>query len=331
MHIFYPSGHIRHCPVSEIENGEAIAHEEVPARAERIKAALVASGRTVEDVSVAVPHTLLSRIHSLRYLKTFQKVAASATNVQIPSVFPYGAHTTAFHLRAEFGAISFDTYTPVFTGTFKAAMESAACAYAGARSLIRGNQYAYAICRPPGHHAGPSYMGGYCYINNAAVAAQVLSTRGRVAIIDVDFHHGNGTQDIFYDRSDVLFTSLHADPSWKFPYFTGCANERGIGKGKGYTRNYPLSKGTDNRVYDATFVRALTYIKAFHPKFLVVSLGFDTHVDDPIGGFRLTTGYYQQMAKRFIKLGIPTVFVQEGGYNTSALGKNVVSFFSDIS
>ena len=331
MQIFYPSGHIRHCPVSEIENGEAIAHEEVPARAERIQAALVASGRIVRDVSVTVPQTVLSRIHTRKYLKTFQKVAASAVEVQIPSVFPYGGHTTASHLRAEFGAMSFDTYTPVFKGTFKAAMESASCAYAGARSLMRGSQYAYAICRPPGHHAGPSYMGGYCYINNAAVAAQALSIRGRVAIIDVDFHHGNGTQDIFYNRSDVLFTSLHADPSWKFPYFTGYASERGIGKGKGYTRNYPLSKGTDDHMYDATLVRALTYIRAYQPKFLVVSLGFDTHVDDPIGGFRLTTAYYREMAKRLMGLGIPTVFVQEGGYNTGALGGNVVSFFSDIS
>jgi len=331
MHIFYPSNHIRHCPVSEIENGEAIVHEEVPERVERLKAALVAAGRTVEDVSITVPQTVVAHVHARNYLQTFQKVALSADSAQIPSVFPYGGHTTTSHLRAAFGAMSFDTYTPVFKGTYKAALESASCAYAGARAVLRGNKYTYALCRPPGHHAGPSYMGGYCYINNAAIAAHVLSAHGRVAIIDVDFHHGNGTQDIFYDRSDVLFTSLHADPSWKFPYFTGYVSERGIGKGKGYTRNYPLAKGTDDRLYDATLVRAVTYIKTFHPKFLVVSLGFDTHVDDPIGGFRLTTRYYREMAQRLMSLGVPTVFVQEGGYNTSALGRNAVSFFSDIS
>lgn len=331
MQIFYPAGHIRHCPVSEIENGEAIPHEEVPERVEHIKAALVAAGRTVEDVSLTVPSSILSRVHTPVYLRTFKSIAAMADEAQIPSVFPYGGHTRTDHLRGQFGGVSFDTYTPVFKGTFAAALESASCAYAGARSLAQGNMYAYAICRPPGHHAGSSYMGGYCYINNAGVAAEYLSRKGRVAIIDVDFHHGNGTQDIFYGRSDVLFTSLHADPDWKFPYFTGRANERGVGKGKGYTRNFPLSKGTGDRVYDATLVRALQYIAAFHPKFLVVSLGFDTHVDDPIGGFALTTVYYRKMAERLMDLGIPTVFVQEGGYNTGALGKNVQSFFSRIS
>jgi len=331
MHIYYPAGHIKHCPVWEIENGEAIPHEEIPERVEHIKASLVAVGRTVEDVALTVPSSLLFHIHSPKYMCTLKNVAASASDAQIPSVFSYGGHTKANHLRAQFGAISFDTYTPVFKGTFAAAVESASCAYAGARSLLRGTMYSYAICRPPGHHAGSSYMGGYCYINNAAVAAQYLTAHGRVAIIDVDFHHGNGTQDIFYGRSDVLFTSLHADPSWKFPYFTGNINERGIGKGKGYTRNFPLQKGTDDRVYDATLVRALKYVAAFHPNYLVVSLGFDTHVDDPIGGFALTTDYYQKMAKRFMDFGIPTVFVQEGGYNTSALGKNVTSFFSHIS
>lgn len=330
MHIYYPAGHIRHCPVSEIENGRAIPHEEVPARAEHIKSALVAAGRTIEDVSLTVPSTILSRVHTSAYLHTLEKIAASASEVQIPSIFPYGGNTKSNHLRAQFGANSFDTYTPILKGTFAAAIESASCAYAGACSLVQGNQYAYAICRPPGHHAGHAYMGGYCYINNAGVAAEYLSRRGRVAIVDVDFHHGNGTQDIFYGRSDVVFTSLHADPAWKFPYFTGNAHERGVGKGKGYTRNFPLPKGTGDRVYDATLAHALKYVAAFHPNFLVVSLGFDTHADDPIGGFTLTTTYYQHMAKRFMDLGLPTIFVQEGGYNTAALGYNVASFFSAV-
>ena len=331
MHIYYPAGHIHHRPISEIENGEAIPHEEVPERIEQIKAALTATGRIVENVSVTVPLAVLSRVHTPSYIHTLKNISEQATNVQIPSVFPYGSHITTKHLRAQFGAISFDTYTPVSQSTYSAAIESASCAYQAARVVARGETHVYALCRPPGHHAGPSYMGGYCYINNAAVAADYLSSYGKVAIVDVDFHHGNGTQDIFYDRNDVYVTSLHADPSWKFPYFTGNTYERGIGKGKGYTRNFPLPKGTTDSAYDATLMHALRFVHAFHPQYLVVSLGFDTHVDDPIGGFKLTTDYYGHMAKRFMDLGIPIVFVQEGGYNTGVLGKNAASFFSSIS
>jgi acetoin utilization deacetylase AcuC-like enzyme len=173
-------------------------------------------------------------------------------------------------------------------------------------------------------------MGGYCYFNNAAIAADYLSKKGKVAILDIDFHHGNGTQHIFYDRSDVLYVSLHADPLVKFPYISGFSDEQGRGDGKGFNKNYPLPLGTTEETYEKTLKKALEDIKKFSPDTLVVSCGFDTYIDDTWGGFKLTIPFYETIASQIKSLGVSTLVLQEGGYKVDALGKIAYSFWKGL-
>ena len=214
----------------------------------------------------------------------------------------------------------------IVEGTYPAALASANCALSAAEAVARGEPSAFALCRPPGHHAGKDYAGGYCFINNASVAAHWLSTKGKVALLDVDYHCGNGTQDIFYDRADVLTISIHADPHFEYPYYAGYANETGVGPGSGSHRNFPLEKGTDEARYLAALEEALGLIRNFTPAYLVVSAGMDIYADDPLGKIRVTTEGIGEIGKRISALGLPTVIVMEGGYNNDALGKNIVSF-----
>jgi acetoin utilization deacetylase AcuC-like enzyme len=188
------------------------------------------------------------------------------------------------------------------------------------------------LCRPPGHHAGSDLVGGFCYLNNAAIAAQVL--RGEhecVAILDVDVHHGNGTQDIFYERDDVLTVSLHADPVRFYPFFWGAADERGRGEGEGFNLNLPLPRGTGGDEYLAALDQALGAIDDFGPGALVVALGLDAFVDDPLAGLGLTTKDFGRVGARIRSLGLPTVLVQEGGYPSDELGENLVAVLGAFS
>lgn len=193
------------------------------------------------------------------------------------------------------GYYTFDASTPIVAGTWEAALAAARCAMTAAALVAEGDSAAYALCRPPGHHAGRGFFGGYCYLNNAALAAQHLRDHGcpRVAILDVDYHHGNGTQEIFWERDDVLFVSLHATPESEFPYFLGYADERGVGRGEGHTLNLPLP------------------------------LGVDTFEADPISGFKLTGLDYAQLGDCLAAARLPTVLVQEGGYAIAEIGANV--------
>jgi acetoin utilization deacetylase AcuC-like enzyme len=186
---------------------------------------------------------------------------------------------------------------------------------------------AFALCRPPGHHAGREYMGGYCYLNNAAIAAQRCIEQGakRVAVLDIDFHHGNGTQDIFYDRSDVLFVSIHGDPTVCYPYFSGHANERGAGAGEGFNLNLPLPKGTAMPEFEAALFDASATIARYKADALIVSLGVDTFEGDPISHFRLGTSDYLRIGEMIEGLGVPTLFVMEGGYLVDEIGINAVN------
>jgi acetoin utilization deacetylase AcuC-like enzyme len=173
-------------------------------------------------------------------------------------------------------------------------------------------------------------MGGYCYFNNAAIASHYLSQHGKVALLDVDFHHGNGSQDIFYERDDVLYVSIHADPRVRFPYSTGFASELGSGRGRGFNRNYPLALGTSDDAYLSALDVTLADVSGFEPAFLVVSLGFDTYRDDPIGGFALGSDVYTTIGERIASLGLPTLLVQEGGYNVEALPGLVQNFLKGL-
>lgn len=226
------------------------------------------------------------------------------------------------------GFFATDLYVPVNAFTWQAALVSANCALSAAQRISNSDPVAVGLCRPPGHHAGAGSCGGFCYLNNAAIAAQQLSKQGKVAILDIDYHAGNGTQSIFYDREDVLFVSLHADPSRQYPFFAGFADQKGSGPGLGLTQNFPLPGHTSNSLYLGTLEKALGLIEKYSPTFLVLSAGFDTFKDDPLGDFELTTDCYANIGRLISKMGFPTAIILEGGYNIDSLGMNIFSLIS---
>ncbi len=329
MKILYSQKHLSHVPSYEIFNGEKDPHSEVPSRVENIRKSLIRAGYKINELMKKTPLSLITQIHSRDYVNFLKGISPFI----YPSVFPYlDINRKLTNPLARLGKYSFDLYTPMSKNIFEIALESSSLAYELADDINNKRiEVGYALCRPPGHHSEKSKMGGYCYFNNAAVAAQYLTKFGKVAVLDVDFHHGNGTQNIFYDRGDVLTISIHADPNWKFPFFTGFSDEKGIDKGEGKNINYPLPKGTTDDQYQKTLEKAVIKIKDFRPKYLVIAFGQDTHKDDPIGGFKLTTKYYTTMAKTINSLKLPTLIVQEGGYNTKLLGANVVAFINGFS
>lgn len=196
-----------------------------------------------------------------------------------------------------------------------------------ARKVISGDSACYALARPPGHHASQDLAGGFCYFNNSAIAAQQLLEKfDRVAIVDVDVHHGNGTQRVFYDRNDVLTISIHADPVRFYPFFWGYAEERGQGEGEGYNVNLPLPRGTEDKDYMRVLETAMSRLASFSPQAVVVALGLDAHESDPFRGMRITTQGFGAIGEQMGALGLPTVLVQEGGYLSDELGENLASF-----
>lgn len=312
--IIYSDKHSGHNPPYEIYDGK---YEPYAEKAERITSII----KTLQENGVKAffpPERFSIRyihdIHQKGYVSFLSKRSAELKQSQVlyPSYF-----------------IS-DTYTPITHKTFEAAKSSIDVALTGAKHIFQGERIVYALCRPPGHHAEYKTMGGYCYFNNAAIAVNYLSEHGKVAILDIDFHHGNGTQSIFYNRSDVLYVSIHADPHKKFPYSSGFTYEKGVGKGTGFNRNYPLPLGTTDKQYLLTLRKALKDIKIFQPRFLVISAGFDTYEKDPIGGFKLSIPFYEVIGREISKLQFPTLIVQEGGYYIKDLGKIALSFLKGI-
>lgn len=225
---------------------------------------------------------------------------------------------------------SFDAGTPITAGTWRAITASANVALTGQKLLMQGERAVFALCRPPGHHAARDFYGGYCFLNNAAIATQALRDAGanRVAILDVDYHHGNGTQAIFYDRSDVYFLSLHGHPSQEYPFFLGYDDERGTGNGEGYNRNYPMRWGTDWTTYQESLADAIQHIRGYQADAVVVSLGVDTFEKDPISRFQLKTDDYSRIGGAIASLNLPTLFVMEGGYAVAEIGVNAVNVLS---
>ncbi len=217
--------------------------------------------------------------------------------------------------------------TTISEGTWEAALASANVALSAGKKISSGEHSAFALCRPPGHHATGDLFGGYCFFNNAAVSAQSMLDDGaqRVAILDVDFHHGNGTQDIFYARDDVLFASLHGDPMHAFPYFLGHSDETGSGAGDGFNVNFPMAPGTDFAAWAAALDEACRRISDFAPDALIVSLGVDTYKDDPISFFKLDSDDFKTYGERISRLDLPTLFVMEGGYAVQEIGINTVN------
>jgi len=235
---------------------------------------------------------------------------------------------------ARLGLYSFDAGTPLTAGSWQASRGGAACAIGAAAEVASGRQRsAFALSRPPGHHAGHDYYGGYCLLNNAALAAQALRDAGapRVAIVDIDYHHGNGTQDLFYERDDVYTVSIHGDPRTEYPFFVGHADEVGRGRGVGFNLNLPLPRGSDFGTWRVALDTARAAIRAFDPQALVVALGVDTYEGDPISGFRLRSPDYLVVGRDLQALRLPTVLVFEGGYAVQEIGINTVNVLEGCS
>jgi acetoin utilization deacetylase AcuC-like enzyme len=248
-----------------------------------------------------------------------------------PYVFPVRNHAHPpkdLSLRAGYYCI--DTFTPLNANAFLAARRAVDCALTAADELLTGRRLAYALVRPPGHHAEGRAFGGFCYFNNAAIAAHHLSRFGKVAMLDVDYHHGNGQQDIFYERPDVLTISIHGNPEIAYPYFTGFANERGGGTGFGYNLNIPLPESQDGTQYRKALERACKEIAKFAPAFLVVPLGLDPAKGDPTGSWNLVAKDFEANGLMIGQLQLPTLVVQEGGYRTRTLGTNARHFFNGL-
>jgi acetoin utilization deacetylase AcuC-like enzyme len=332
---FFHEAQLDFKPRYEWAFGEKITHPETTARAESILAAL----RSEADLfTVRAPSEMPAS--ALRALHSYQLLTLYTTAQQLeddrdfhPTVFPKlkrgkGDPTNLHHA----GAFCFDSGTPLNAQTMSAAGWSAACAREAARAVRRGEtKLSYALSRPPGHHAQRDLFGGYCYFNNNAVAARELKRSGRVVVLDVDFHHGNGTQSIFYRNASVLTVSLHGDPREHFPFFAGYPTETGQADGDGFNLNVVMPTGTDGQAYLAALeAHALPAIRLFDPDFVVVAAGLDAYERDPIGHFTLTTEDFHRVGERIGALGKPTVAVQEGGYYTPHLGRNAVALLRGL-
>ena len=255
-------------------------------------------------------------------------------NFALPDTFALGAKPPRKprSLQGQLGYYTYDLASPLFEHTWEAAYWSVQTSLSAAALVSVGNeQIAYALCRPPGHHAGTAFFGGGSYLNNAAITANWLLQQGRrVAILDLDYHHGNGTQNIFYHRSDVLVCSLHADPLYEYPYYWGYADEFGINHGRNFNYNYPLPRGTAEKHYLDILAEALKKIRLYVPDILVLSLGFDTLDGDPAGSLKLEPSSFLPIGKMIQSLGIPVTVIQEGGSLIPALGESVINFFTGL-
>ena len=296
----------------------------------------------VRGHELRAPHAdstaVLQQVHTPRYLAFLQSAwsewlaldAGTAARQPFPSVWPVRTLRSDIepaNFVARLGLYSMDNGSPMVAGTWAAARAGADAAVSAAGLLAAGERSIFCATRPPGHHAGADLMGGYCFLNNAAVAAQALHLHGstRVAILDVDYHHGNGTQSIFYSRADVLFVSLHGDPRTEYPFYLGHADEKGEGPGAGFNLNLPLPAGSSVAAWFAALEVACARIGRHRADALVVSLGLDTFAGDPISKFALQTTDFTRLGARLSQLGLPTIFVLEGGYAAAELGVNAAN------
>lgn len=335
MLTFYSPRQTAHAPIRELNNGEWMPYAECPARLDSM-VAQVGETQAPADRGLAA----IMAVHDPDYVAFLQSaheawLAQGRSGDAIGYAFPVRGRRPLKHDRidARLGQYGFDAATPIAAGTWESAYWSAQSALSALEAVATGAALkAFALCRPPGHHSGRDYFGGYCFLNNAAIVARAAEAKGLgpVAVLDVDYHHGNGTQDIFYEDGGVFFASIHADPRTDYPYFWGHADERGIGAGEGTTFNQPLPRGTRWAQYEVALGTALEAIAGFGAKTLIVSYGADTFANDPISHFALTTEDMQRIGNGIATLGLPTITVMEGGYDVAALGRNVAAFIAGL-
>lgn len=335
MKAFFAAEQKLHDPKMFLSSGAPQPNPEQPARADRLLAGARAAGLAIERPR---DHGLgsIAAVHTPEYLDFLQHIyqrwrrIEGASEEVIPNIHPLardGAYPASAVGQAGYHVA--DTSAPISAETWESAYWSAMSAVEAATTVAGGAPAAYALCRPPGHHAFADVAGGFCFVNNTAVAAQVLrGSAARVAILDVDLHHGNGTQGIFYARPDVLTVSIHADPVRFYPFFWGHADERGEGPGLGYNYNLPLPRKSGDAQFLDALNTALRRIRAFAPDALVIALGLDAHESDPFGGLSVTTPGFARIAEAIAMLHLPTVIVQEGGYLSEELSTNLTSFLT---
>jgi len=319
-------------------NERMVARRDTPERADLVLQALQRRGLGEIVTPHRVPLVSLERVHSPRYLHFLRSAWSEWTALDpgnagrdaFPSNWPIRTMRSDIEpdsFAGRLGLYSMDSATPLMGGTWNAVKTGADCAINAAHALRLGERGSFALTRPPGHHAGFDFFGGDCYLNNAALAAQHLLDDGlkRVAILDLDYHHGNGTQGIFYNRGDVLCVSIHADPRGAYPYFVGHADETGDGDGQGHNMNLPLAQGSNAQEWLAALETACIKLGMFAPEALVVALGVNTAASEPGGGFGLQGADFLRVGERIAWLGLPTAFVFEGGQAGSEIGINTVN------
>ena len=334
MKTIYTDQHRLRDAQTELYGGELVKPFERPSRADTVIAAVRHSDLGPVEAPDEFSLDPVLRVHDADFVSFLESAwgewqETGYKGEAIASVWParrMQCRVPRF-IEGKMGYYALAAETTITEGTWAAALASKDVGLTGAKALFSGEKGVFSLCRPPGHHAARDMFGGYCFLNNAAIAAQYLRDQGaeRVAILDIDFHHGNGTQDIFYERDDVLFCSLHGDPEEAFPHFLGYADEAGLGAGIGFNRNYPLPRGTSFAEWRAALEDAMGHIRSYAPQYLVISLGVDTFENDPISFFKLTTPDYLTTGELIGSLGLPTLFVLEGGYDIDEVGLNAVN------
>jgi acetoin utilization deacetylase AcuC-like enzyme len=341
MRAVFHEGSRAHVPPGFVVAGRLQPSPERPERVDLLLDGLRQVGAAVE-APPPIDEAVLETVHTPRYL-AFLKSAAErwaripgASAYPLPNIHAIGRASLPEPgypdgLVGQVGYHVGDGSAPILAETWGSALASAATALHAAGLVAGGERLAYALCRPPGHHAAADVAAGFCYLNNSALAAESLVRRGlRTAVLDVDVHHGNGTEAIFYDRADVLTVSLHMDPARFYPYFWGYASETGRGEGDGFNLNLPLPRGTDDEAFLAALAHALARVAQHRPDVLVLACGLDTAVDDPFQAFAVTTAGFERIGRAIRGLGMPLVVVQEGGYPSASLGANLAALLAGL-
>jgi acetoin utilization deacetylase AcuC-like enzyme len=338
MQVFFDPGHAAHAPNSFLMRGRLRSNFEVPARAEALAEACRAAGLALTKPPPADPFAIAA-VHDAGYLAFLRDGHAAwaalpdasaeiVANIHpVPEMILNGARMGQ-GIVSQAGWYTADLACPIGPRTYEASLGAAACAVASAWRLVNGDRAAYALCRPPGHHAYAARAGGHCYLNNAAIAIEVLRRAGlsRVAVLDIDSHHGNGTQGIFWSRGDVVTISVHGDPNRYYPWFVGHAGERGEGAGLGANLNMPLAIGSDDAAWLEAIATGIAAVKRFDPQALVVSLGFDASVHEPLNALSVTDDGFARAGSAIAGLKLRTLLVQEGGYAVDHLGRLLTRF-----